>query len=149
MYEPNQIANYFLHKYPDDPNMTPMKLIKLVYIAHGWHLGLDKGPLINEAPQAWKYGPVIPSLYYRFKKYKDSKIDENPSEFPQDEELTSFIDELWDVYGKYDGIQLGAKTHQVGTPWYIVWNGIANNPFKFNLEIPNDLIKSHYRKLAA
>ena len=44
---------------------TPMHVIKLVYLAHGWMLGFTSRALINEAVEAWTYGPVVPSTYYR------------------------------------------------------------------------------------
>ena len=51
MYSPKQIADYFLSKHSVDGNITPMKLIKLVYIAHGWHLGITDTALIDENPE--------------------------------------------------------------------------------------------------
>ena len=70
-----EIANYFIEKSLDSGvDLTPMKLNKLVYIAHGWYLGLSDRPLIGEAAQAWKYGPVIPSIYHRFKAYGGAQI---------------------------------------------------------------------------
>ena len=48
---------------------TPLQLLKLVYIAHGWMLGLRQKPLIRDRIEAWKYGPVIPALYHDLKRY--------------------------------------------------------------------------------
>ena len=48
---------------------TPMHMIKLVYLSHGWMLGLRERSLINEAVEAWRYGPVVPSVYHRFKSF--------------------------------------------------------------------------------
>ena len=73
-YSTQDIANYFLQKGEKDPTMTPMKLIKLVYIAHGWNLGLTGKPLVSEDAEAWKYGPVFPSLYNKYRGFKDGKI---------------------------------------------------------------------------
>lgn len=148
MYNPSQIANYFIKKYGEDPNLTPMKIIKLVYIAHGWYLGLRNTPLINEPPQAWKFGPVIPSLYYRFKHFKNSKIvDEEVADVPQEEDIELFLDKIWSVYGGYDGVQLSSKTHQPNTPWSITWKKATEDIFIPSLDIPDDLIKSHYKQL--
>jgi uncharacterized phage-associated protein len=44
-----------------------MKLIKTVFIAHGFYLASKDKPLVNEFVQAWKYGPVIDSVYHEFK----------------------------------------------------------------------------------
>lgn len=61
-YESKAIANFFLQRQ----RLTQVRLHKLVYFAHGWHLGLNRGPLLDEAIQAWRYGPVVPSLYEEF-----------------------------------------------------------------------------------
>ncbi|MCB0375635.1 MAG: DUF4065 domain-containing protein, partial [Sinomicrobium sp.] len=74
MYNPVIVANYFLSKYGVDYHITPMKLVKLVYIAHGWHLGITDNALIDENPEAWKYGPVIPRIYHEFKKFGKNPI---------------------------------------------------------------------------
>src|SRR5258708_4237314 len=63
-------ANFFLAKgLEDGVSIDPLKLQKLVYFAHGWHLAVTGKPLIDEYVEAWPYGPVIPSLYHRFKSY--------------------------------------------------------------------------------
>ena len=76
-YTPITIATYFLQKEKDNRTITPMKIIKLVYIAQGWYLALKNGnSLISENAEAWKYGPVIPSLYDRFRTWGSSVISE-------------------------------------------------------------------------
>jgi uncharacterized phage-associated protein len=42
--------------------LTPMQLLKPVYIANGWTRGLHRRPLIRNEIQAWQYGLVIPCL---------------------------------------------------------------------------------------
>jgi uncharacterized phage-associated protein len=70
------VANYFIDKaLEEDRELTPMKLIKLIYLAHGWRLGWTQLPLIGEAIKAWKYGPVIESLYQSFKRYGGRQLD--------------------------------------------------------------------------
>ncbi|HHW4679552.1 MAG TPA: Panacea domain-containing protein [Xylella sp.] len=76
-YSPATIANYFLCRASQQGRaLTPIQIIKLVYIAHGWHLGFRKEPLINEPVEAWRHGPVIRSLYGKVKKYGSSGITE-------------------------------------------------------------------------
>ncbi len=148
MYNPLQIANYFINKsFETGDTMTPMKLLKLVYIAHGWHLGITGDSLITERTEAWKYGPVIPSVYYSVKKYGDhpissmldvsfnSKIDENTSKL---------LDKVWDVYKNHDGLQLSSITHKEGTPWYITWHHHGGKDNQ-SVPIPNNIIKEHYQ----
>ncbi|WP_366513810.1 type II toxin-antitoxin system antitoxin SocA domain-containing protein [Planktotalea sp.] len=51
-----------------------MKLQKLVYIAYGWHLALSGKKLFTEEIEAWKHGPVVPSLYHEFKHLRENPI---------------------------------------------------------------------------
>lgn len=75
MHNPLAIANYFIELAKNDDNLvSPMKLQKLVYFAHGWCLALADKPLINEKVEAWQYGPVVGSLYREFKKYGNEGI---------------------------------------------------------------------------
>lgn len=152
MYNPIDISSYFLHKYSNQENtITPMKLVKLVYISHGWHLGITGNALIDENPEAWKYGPVIPTIYHYYKNF-----GRNPIKLKEDlnynevlpEEIRSFLDRIWSVYGKFSGIELSAKTHQSGTPWDITWSKIHNDKKSifgiYSKQIPDNLIKDYY-----
>jgi len=48
-YSSFEVANYFIKKSLQEKRpITPMKLQKLIYFAHGWNLGLAGKPLINE-----------------------------------------------------------------------------------------------------
>lgn len=151
MYSSATVANYFLDKASAEARaITPMQLIKLVYIAHGWHLAYLDSPLIAEPVCAWKYGPVIESLYHDVKKYGSNAVTAKiPAMFfgsgaQIDETTASLLDAVWSTYARYSGIQLSAMTHQPGTPWDIAWkNGLGRK----NVPISNDLIKQHYSEL--
>lgn len=147
-YSPKQIANYFLSKYGSDNDITPMKLIKLVYIAHGWYLGIKDQTLIDENPEAWKYGPVISSLYHEYKHLGNYpiKIDFSNSIGLDNDEDERFLDRIWEVYGKFSAIELSAKTHKSGTPWTKVWNQIKHGDYFF-VQIPENEIKNYYKTL--
>lgn len=148
MHNPILIANYFLTKsFQTGKEITPMKLVKLVYIAHGWHLGLYNSPLINEPVQAWKYGTVIGSVYHAFKDYSNDPITQY-APIPDQESLSpglkQFLDRIWEVYSKFDGLQLSTMTHQPNTPWDIVWNKEGGKA-KRAVIIGTDVITEHYK----
>ena len=63
-----------LAKNPHYKEITTMQLLKLVYIAHGWMLGLYDLPLISDEV-AWLYGPVIPNLYKEIKSYGGGPVE--------------------------------------------------------------------------
>jgi len=153
MESPIAVANYFIQKsFDTGEEMTPMKVLKLVYIAHGWNLGIKSEPLISEAVQAWQYGPVIETVYHKFKDYGNKQITSLGSNFGfgittpviQDKKNESILDKVWDVYKKYNGLQLSTLTHQSGTPWDIIWNQESGAHRKSAI-IPNDLIQAHYK----
>lgn len=153
MYNSLQIANYFLKRGQDTgTEITPMKLIKLVYIAHGWNLGFTGESLLTEQVYAWKYGPVIDTLYNTFKEYGSSPIIElyNPNVFDEkppmpDKAAEPLLDAIWKAYGQFDGVQLSAMTHQEGTPWYITWHERGGKDGR-HIPIANDLIEKHYKE---
>lgn len=149
------VANYFIGRGLESGiEVTPMKAIKLVYIAHGWYLGIYKKPLLEDGVQAWQYGPVIKQVYDEFKKYGSAPITKkgttgfflNP-DTPEvaSPETRDFLAAIWERYGMYTGIQLSSLTHQTGTPWDIIWNSWGKHEL-FAL-IPNDLIQEHYQSL--
>jgi uncharacterized phage-associated protein len=142
---PFAVANYFIRRASEDGGkLTPMKLLKLVYIAHGWHLGLLKTPLISEPAQAWKYGPVIPSLYRYYKTYGNGHIPmegAHPEHAIPDDSVLTLLERVWAVYSKFNGGQLSTLTHAENTPWSKTYK-----PSERNLEIPNRVIQEHYEE---
>jgi len=158
MENPLAIANYFIKKSLDTGEpITPMKLVKLVYLAHGWYLGLTGEPLISEGTQAWKYGPVIPSVYEEFKSYGGNPVTElawlvsdsgQTYKYPLTEpNLTVFLDKIWEVYRQFSATDLSDLTHQENSPWFDVWHKKGGSE-KFGAIIPNDSIQLHYKQLA-
>ena len=150
---PFAVANYFIEKSAaTGVALTPMKLLKLVYIAHGWSLGLLNRPLILEQPQAWKYGPVIESLYQGFRRYGNERIPADATvphaALSGDQVVNQLLDQVWTKYSPLTGGQLSALTHQVGTPWYTVWHEQGGKD-RLGAPIPNMLIEQHYKEKAA
>lgn len=155
-YDPKAIANYFLDLAKlSGERITPMKLQKLVYYAHGWYAGYTGKPLINEAVEAWQYGPVIPSLYHEFKRYGSSGIKDKATEIepswdlvevqpPSDPTVRRFLDDIWASYGKFTGAKLSEMTHAPGGPWEIALRG--NEEYVRGVDIPFQLIADHFKE---
>jgi len=147
MYSSLYIANEFIDIAKGKSQyLTPMQLIKLVYIAHGWSLGLNDKELIAEDIMAWKYGPVIPELYREIKSYKANKITNSipvSSSLALQECDISLLKEVYEKYGKFTGIELSAITHQKGSPWSKTWEV---NPWGV---IPDVEINNYYKELLA
>ena len=139
----------------DECNLTPMQLQKLVYIAHGWSLGLLERPLIADTVNAWKYGPVIESVYHHFKKFRASPVIFPPElvrHYVTDAEFCStdkdLISSVWEAYKGISGPRLSDLTHQSGTPWDVVWND-REGKSRFGSEIDQPTIIQYYKEFFA
>lgn len=150
------VANYFLDLgLRESIPITPLKLQKLVYFAHGWYLGFTGEPLLNEGIQAWEYGPVIPSLYHDFKEFGNNPITRYAGGSCHGQKLSqellaarSLIERVWAVYSKFTASQLSALSHEANGPWQQVVARMERGPFQKNAQIPNDLISRFFRSRA-
>jgi len=150
MADARVVANRFLElAEADGRNLTPMQLLKLVYIAHGWTLGLYARPLLEEDVEAWQYGPVIPELYNAVRKYRGGGV-KGPLPLgwgaraeDLDDEEDSIVDQVYRLYGHMNGVALSRITHAPETPWAQIYT-----PGKFGTVIPRDVIADHYVRLA-
>lgn len=146
MHDSRTIANRFLALAQDKgDSLTPMQVLKLVYIAHGWMLGLYGRPLIRDNVQAWQYGPVIPTLYNAMKDFRASPVTGTlraPAE-ELDSNEEDLIEQVYKIYGKKSGPALSRLTHADGTPWHHTY--VSG---EFGVVIPTDIIEDHYQQLA-
>ncbi|MEO5358754.1 MAG: DUF4065 domain-containing protein [Nitrospirae bacterium YQR-1] len=115
VYSCNDIANYFLFKAEEGEELiSNLKLQKLVYYAQGLYLIFFKKPLFEESIEAWTYGPVIPTLYHRYKESGAGSIPP-PENFTPDviaENDREFLDEIFDVFGQFSAIRLKDIAHE-------------------------------------
>lgn len=98
-------------------DLTNLKLQKLTYYAQGFNLAIYGKPLFEEDIFNWAHGPVVRSLYDKYKVYEDGpvKLDEDskPDLGPKSLEL---IAEVNRVYGQFSAWKLRDMTHRE-RPW--------------------------------
>lgn len=123
------IANYFVQRALNEKctDFTILKMMKLVYIAHGFQLAVFKQSFFDDAEdfvQAWQYGPVIPSVYNAFKakydKYINGKVDtraELDPDDPDEADAMKVCNFVWNMYGDKRAFSLVDMLHAPGTPW--------------------------------
>ncbi len=169
MYDVRAIGNWFLNRADQEGKiLTAMKLQKLAYVAHGWHLAFTDKPLVHDAVEAWKWGPVFRPLYHEFREFGSEPIGRRATVFdgatleeriiqvddyahldeePMSQtELNEFLESVWNVYGTYSAVELSDITHQPGTPWYDMLEKMGHRIRPYTV-IPNDLILQHYKTL--
>ncbi len=139
------IANWFLEKaWCCNLKITAIRLQKLVYFAHGWHLALYNEPLTDELPQAWSWGPVFPDIYDVVKKYGSGPIYEHvsPTHIHPEDLRIPLLERIWNVYHNYSEVQLSRFSREEGGPWHITWNKYPN---RRNVSIDDDTIKQAFK----
>jgi uncharacterized phage-associated protein len=144
------VANFILDlAWRDGVPIDPLKLQKIIYLAHGWSLVLLKRPLIKEPFEAWNYGPVVPSLYRAFQKFGASPITEYVAKEPMenhyglDDPTKSLLESVWEKYKGLNAIQLSMYTHEPGYAWD--WARRNGRMFPWGSPaIPNDLIENEF-----
>lgn len=133
-YSAYAVANAFVRRAREGriPNLSPMKLQKLMYFAHAWYCRVKGEPLLDDSFARWTHGPVIPSIYHEFKAYGYRPIDNMattlsmspggyamnvPTVPDSDRDVWSLIDAVAEKYGRYDAPTLSAMTHREGSAW--------------------------------
>ena len=156
MYSPLLVADYILAKR--HAPLNPLQANKIVYIAHGFTLAIYDTKLVYEPVEAWKYGPVFPSLYYTLRRYGGNDIphlsycNTKLSDIGINERLdffgkilgnrTKVIDMVMDTYGTLTGNRLITITHKKGTPWHKFYR-----KNRHDITIPTEEIKIHYQEI--
>lgn len=148
------VANYFIKRARKaKQEIGILKLIKLVYLAHGWYLGLNGEPLIREQVEAWKHGPVIRSVYDAFKGYGKRPIKDEAKtgieakmktiEEMADKETIQSLKNIWEFYRDWTPWELSELTHEEGSPWHETWV-VGKNQNSFGVVIPEEEIMNFY-----
>jgi uncharacterized phage-associated protein len=143
------VADFFLNRVETEQgsSITHLKLQKICYYAQAWYLALENKKLFENRFEAWVHGPVNPELFQKYKDWSWQNIKVitafDDSIFNRDE--INHLEEVWEIYGKYDGKFLEEVTHQED-PWKNAREGFDPSE-RCNVEIGIDDMKIYYRKL--
>jgi len=162
LYPASAVANFFIKKNNADPSgdLTHLKLQKLLYYAQGWFLANYDRPLFEDNIEAWRYGPVVHSIYSRFRGSGDSPIQKpitapfysegqvrlaEPEINPDDQVTVNFLNLFWDAFSKYDAWTLVNATHSEESPWYAISQSCNFHPHR--AIIPIEMIEEYFKGL--
>ncbi len=144
------VANYFVARGVEGGRpVDPMKLQKLVYFAHGWHLAVHGQPLLDERVEAWTYGPVISSIYHAVKRHGSAPIRRPIYQYMQAPDVTDprarrLLKRVWEVYGGYSAVELSRMAHDPNGPWHRAWEGEARRGAVKGVDIPDGQIRDYF-----
>lgn len=115
LYSAFDVADYFLYKAQTDQQelLSNLKLQKMVYYAQGLYLAMHNKPIFKDEIKAWNYGPVIPELYTKYKKYGSAGIPVSGSFDSNsiDDDMKRFLDEVYSAFGQFSATRLSDLTH--------------------------------------
>lgn len=118
--------------------ISNLKLQKLLYYMQGFHLAYFNEPLFDEDIEAWQYGPVVPCVYEKYKKFGSNGINTENEAIKLKLTEESLFGEVIRVYGQYSAVGLMNMTHSE-TPWKSTNTGIGS-------VISKEKMKSFFKK---
>lgn len=136
-YTAIDVAKAFLERAQNDdrdaaPDMTNMKLNKLVYFAQVLCIRALGKTIHHNHTHAWDYGPVAPLLYKRIKKFRSRSISLNDPEMAEafndagsvdsDPVFRQVIDSVWSKLKGLSAVDLSRMTHRPNSPWSVVYD---------------------------
>lgn len=138
----NDVANYLLHLRNENLDnglnfsLTNLKMQKLLYFCHAMFAVSHKGDRLIEDTdfQAWRYGPVIPEIYYRFNLYGQNEIPpdiEYGFDNLKNNEM-EIINKVWETLRDKSAFDLVEISHATGSPWHNSYNEGTNNIINHN-----------------
>jgi uncharacterized phage-associated protein len=110
----HDVAAYILERRGP---MTAMKLQKLCYYAHAWHLVWEERPLFTSRIEAWANGPVVVDLYRTHRgRFSLAAGDISGDSTRLDDGERGSVDNVLAFYGDMSAHQLSELTHRE-RPW--------------------------------
>lgn len=171
------VANHFVKKSIgiQCTDLTQMKIQKLVFFAHGWHLAIANKPLVDEQVEAWDYGPVIPQLYSCLRDFgnlpvvspirkmemdfdgndpwkitwTEPRLETSQNLQTEIDVAVGIADSVWKKYGIYDAVRLSNMTHLAGTPWELTVSRVKKELgyLPKGTDIPQAVIRDYFKAI--
>ena len=144
-YNPNNIADVFIHLNKNKGGLKLFPILLLTYLAHGFYLAITGKPLAHKRPEAWRFGPIFKEVYDarsgQLGHIKDCLNIEKDNLY-KDKNAIQIIKEVDKVFGDFRGWELAALTHAEDQPWKDTFNNGAGDGQPIN----NDLIQKNFLK---
>lgn len=150
MTDVKTLARYLLYLFKErmeglqaeEFDVTPLKLQKLLYYCQGYALALTGRPVFADPIEAWKYGPVVGSVYQEYKCYGGCCIPlGSVTEVGEINENAASIARLViEEKGRLSDLELANATHSEA-PWRDAYKGTCG---RGNETIPLEKIKTFF-----
>lgn len=129
--------------------ITNLLLQKVLYYVKGISKLFEGKSIIMEPCEAWKFGPVFPSVYEKYREFGKQEIETSlPEEYINGlltDEEKRVTDYVMNTFGIYNAWFLKDLTH-LEEPWIIARKGIAEDDASSNL-IDEKIITDYFEKI--
>jgi len=143
----DKVADYFIYTaHIVGDCITNLQLQKLVYYAEAWHLAIYDEPLTGADFEAWIHGPVVPSLYRRFRQHRWDPISDPVEDPGLDPDIQEHLNEVLDAYSRFSAWDLERMTHNE-QPWQSARVGLDPDEPSDRVISPEEM-KRFYRSLS-
>jgi len=164
VHSPIAVANEYIALAANDRihDVNPAKLHALVYLAHGWHLGITGKPLLEGRVMAWRDGVLVhelresgcwgtkrveaPLSLVTMDDARGMMAERTPRMPPKHADLKT-VEAVWRLYGRLPSFDLVRVTKEVASPWDLIWND-EERPDDEPKPIPNATMKIFFRELS-
>lgn len=137
MYKAIDLANYIVDKcIKDDDPITNLQLQKILYFIQKDFLKRGARAFSDDI-EAWKFGPVVPNVYFYFCGFGAMPISISRDTVPNLTSDKNIIDNIVEAKRKLDPWIMVKETHKITGAWYKVYNDGKGN----HCVIPVNLIK--------
>lgn len=131
------LANTFILKGAEENiPLTLMKLQRLIYLLYRQYYQATGRRLFTERFEKWKYGAVLPSVYYCFRDFGANPITRfarntvgavEVLELKHGTELYGIFTEVWERYKYFSPVYLSDTLQKENTAWSRALNGILQD----------------------
>ncbi|MDR1164651.1 MAG: DUF4065 domain-containing protein [Deltaproteobacteria bacterium] len=156
------VTNWFIDMNREPRvDLTRLKVQKLLYFAQGWHLAYFDSPLFEDNIHAWRFGPVVETIYQALKfrgkeeiikayvpgyafEAGNFRMEDAPRLTFASDEIKSFVESFWGQYSGLPPWHLVTSSHMEGSPWHQVTSSPKYDRYTNSL-IPSGLIRSYFK----
>ena len=142
MYSAETVSKYIIMRCNElGKTISNLKLQKILYFVQAEFLVTKNQPCFHEAIEAWDFGPVVPTIYHKYKIYGSASIPcvSKNAHLMFTEQDRDLIDGIIESCAKYSASTLVEITHKQA-PWRDVYR-----PYKKAI-ISNESIKKFFKE---
>ena len=147
-YTANQVADAIIAFGNDHGDyVSNLRLQRLLYYMQGWYLADHEEPLFDDRIEAWLNGPVVPTVFRRFKPFAHRPLEVPVTYDDIPPALLEQVQDIWEGYGHLSSYDM-ERMSMSEPPWRNARGGVSNGEACEN-PLSLDDVKEYFATLLA